>query len=250
MQFSQKSRLETLQRIQWFMDHNQSALGAVNQSRSRAALDALVPVLEAHAKAQHTAEVEAQSRTEIKSQLRNDLRVHHMQQIAAIARSQLAGVASAPLMAKLQYPPRHLDDKGLVSAGQSMAEAALQYKQVFLDEKLPSDFLEQLQAATEAVRSATADRDGSQLNLRAATQGVTVQLQQASHVTRVLHTLVLKRLKGNAELLSAWQMAKRHRAKPGMARTPATTGRPAPTPSTVSSTQPTQPTQPAEVKAF
>ena len=218
MHFTQKSRLETAQRIQWFLDHNRPALGAVNQSRTRAALDALVPVLEAHAKDQHTAEVEAQSKTEVKAHLRDDLRVHHMQQIAAIARSRLAGIADTPLMAKLQYPLRSLDDKGLVAAGQSMAEAAVPYRQVFLDEQLPADFIEQLQAATEAVRVATADRDGSQLKLRAATSGVAVQLQQASHVVRVLHTLVVRQLKGNIELLSAWNMAKRNRAKPGVSR--------------------------------
>ena len=237
MHFTQKSRLEAAQRIQWFMDHNSKALGAVNQSRTRAALDALVPVLEAHAKDQHTAEVEARSKTEVKAQLRGDLRVHHMQQIAAIARSRLAGIADTPLMAKLQYPLRSLDDKGLVAAGQSMAEAAVQYKQVFLDEQLPADFIEQLQAATEAVRVSTADRDGSQLKLRAATSGVAVQLQQASHVVRVLNTLVVRQLKGNIELLSAWKMAKRNRAKPGVSR------------STQSVEPPVQSAPPAEVKA-
>lgn len=237
MHSPQKSRLERLHRIQWFMNHNAKALGAVNKSRTRAALDAIVPVLEGHAKDQHSAEVEAQAKTEIKAALREDLRVHHMQQVSTIARSKLAGVADTPLMTKFQYPRASADDVSLVAAGQSMAEAAQQYKQVFLDEQLPDDFIEQLQAATEAVRTATSERDGSHLQLREATEGVTVELQRASHVVRVLNTLVVRQLKNDPELLSAWNMAKRIRAK-GSARS--VQGVPVP---------PVQSALPAEVKA-
>jgi hypothetical protein len=221
MEFPQKSRLETLRQILWFLDRYADSLGAVVHSRASAALKSLVPTLEAHAKDQHSADVEAKSKTEIKDELRTDLRVHHMQQIAAIARSRLAGVAQAPVMLKLQYPRENTGDVSLVAAGQSMAEAAQQYEQVFLDEQLPADFIQQLQAATEAVRVATTDRRGSQLRLRAATKGVTVQLQQASHLVRVLNSLVVRQLKRNPELLAAWNMAIRNRKKPGIVRTPA-----------------------------
>jgi hypothetical protein len=221
MEFPQKSRLETLRQILWFLDQYAENLGAVVQSKVSTALRTLVPTLEAHAKDQHNAELEAQSKTEIKAELRNDLRVNHMQQIAAIARSKLAGATGTPLMLKLQYPRPTTDDVSLVAAGQSMAEAATQYEQVFLNEQLPPDFIQQLLAATDAVRVATIDRNGSQIRLRAATKGVTVELQQASHFVRVLNSLVVRQLKGNPELLAAWKMASRTRKKPGITRTPA-----------------------------
>jgi hypothetical protein len=221
MKFPQKARLESLLLVQWFLDKNSADLATVNKSRARAALNELVPVLEAHATDQHIAEIEAQSRTVIKSELREDLRLHHMQQVAAIGRARLAGVADSDLLLKLQYPPQSIDDGALITAGRGMAQAAQQYKQVFLNEQLPTDFIEQLQAATEAVRVATTERKGSLTRLRGATRGVTVQLQRASHILHVLNSLVVRDLKGKPELLAAWKMAKRNRKKPGSTRTPA-----------------------------
>ena len=218
MQYSQRARLRALLRIQWFMNHNAQEIGTVNQSRVRRVLDAVVAALEAYAKELHLSAMEAASKTEIKTLLRTELRVLHMHQITVIAQSRLDGVADTPLMSKFRYPDRRVDDEGLVAAGQSMADAAELYEAVFLDEQLPSDFIGQLRAATEKVRLTTAERDGCRLRLRAATEGVVTELQRAKHVVRVLNTLLVRQLRGNVELLSAWSMAKRVRAKPGVAR--------------------------------
>jgi hypothetical protein len=208
----QKSRLIALKRIQVFLDENHVAAGTVNNSRSRAALDALIPVLGGHAADQHSATVAAKSKTEIKAGLRRDLRVHHMQPVASIAKAKLAGVTDTALMAKLAYPDGDFDDEALVAAGHSMAEAASNYRQVFVDEQLPGDFVEQLQAAAEALGKATADRDSSLLKLRAATGELGAQFSRASDVVRVLNSLVVKQLagqEGKDGLLLAWKSAKR-----------------------------------------
>lgn len=218
MEIPQKSRLESLQRIQAFADHNAAALGPVNNSRTRRALDAIVPVLERHAADQHNAAVEAKSRTEIKQELRHDLRVHHMQPIAAIAKARLNGVADTPLMAKLQLPSGKLDDKALVAAGHSMVDAAQQYVQVFVDEQLPSTFIDELLTATNALGKATADRDNSQVRVRVATAGLEKQFGRARDIVHVLNALVVKQLKGQDELIAGWKSAKRVRQKTGATR--------------------------------
>jgi hypothetical protein len=214
----QTARLTALRRIQRFLDDNPAAAGAVNQSRSRRALDAVVRAVEAHAVAQHSANVAAQSKTEIKSELRRDLRVHHMLAIATIARAKLNGVADTPLMTKFTYPKRDVDDTALIAAGEAMAGAAGSYRQLFIDEQLPGNFIEQLQAATEAVQAAAVDRDSSQLRGRAATAGLAMQLVRAKEIVRVLNALVIKQLKGRDALLAVWKSAKRVHHRPGPVR--------------------------------
>src|SRR6266571_4073195 len=81
-----------------------------------------------------------------------------MHPIAAIARANLAGT---PQITKLKLGPKRLDDVLLVAAANGMAQAAALYTQVFLDHKLPPDFIAELQAASDAVQRAVATRNAA-----------------------------------------------------------------------------------------
>ena len=233
MNKSQQSRLDALHRIQSFMTGNATALGSVNSATSRQALDELLTALDTRGAAQHAAEVQAASATQNKNELREDLRLHHMQPIAAIARATLA---HTPFIAKLRLPSAKVNDSALVQRGTAMADVAGQYHKVFTDEQLPADFIDQLKASVDAVRKAAVARDDFQRLVTQGTQAVSDDLVRASNTVKVLDTLVVKQLKGKADLLAGWRMAKHAKVKPGVPKggttipmpTPATPPAPAP----------------------
>jgi len=239
MKAGQKARQDALNRVQWFLGEHSAAVGVVNQSKTRLALDDLVKELAARAADQHAAEVAATSRTDRKDELREELRLHHMQPISEIARAKLAGT---PDITKLRLPARRTDDAALVAAGDAMAQIAVQYRQVFLDEQLPQDFVEQLQAATDAVRNAVIQRDGARNQVRVATAAMEHRLTVGLSLVRILNGLVVKQLRAKPELHEGWKQAKHPKAKPGVPRgttraeEPATT--PVPAANEPTSTQP------------
>jgi len=213
MKGSQQARLTTLQRIQGFLDANADALGTVNQSTSRVALDQAVTALEQAGAKQGQAQTAATSRTKLKDALRQELRLQHMQPIAAIAKKKLG---TTPLIVDMRLPRANISDAGLVTAGTAMANAAGQYTQTFLDQQLPKDFIAQLQASVAALQQAVVARDLEVAQVKQATQGVVDELVIATTDVHVLNALVVKQLKGRTDLLAAWRQTKRVKAKPGV----------------------------------
>src|SRR5258708_1936818 len=239
MNVSQKAELDALHRIQVFFTQNAAVLGAVPEAPPKPALDHAVTALEAKAGDQHAAQVYAASQTAEKQALRDDLLVHHMHPIAAIARASLAGT---PQISKFRMPSKAVDDVRLVAAVVAMAQAAALYTQVFLDHKLPQDFIAQLQVASDAVQKAIATRNAATQTLKASTQSVVDGVTNARNAVKVLSPLVVKQLKGRTDLLAAWQQAKRIQTKPGVPRKSKKTKAAASTPAsttTVSSATPT-----------
>ena len=209
----QKAHLEALYRVQAYLNDHASVLGTVMESPSRAALDQAVSDLQTQAGKQSAAETYAVSQTAVKNKLREELRLHHMQPIAAIARGSLAGT---PQINKLHLPPQNIDDAGLVQAADGMADAASLYSQVFIDHKLPADFIAQLQAAVAAVQGAMVTRRSALSQVTELTQSLKGQVTDAGNVVRILNALVVKQVKGSASLLKAWRTAKQINAKPGV----------------------------------
>jgi hypothetical protein len=231
MKGSQQARLTTLQRIQGFLDANADALGTVNKSTSRVALDQAVTALEQAGAKQGQAQTAATSRTKLKDALRQELRLQHMQPIAAIAKKKLG---TTPLIVDLRLPRANLKDAALIMAGTAMANAAGQYTQTFLDQQLPKDFIAQLQASVTALQQAVVARDLELAQVKQATQGVVDELAIATTDVHVLNALVVKQLKGRTDLLAAWRQTKRVKAKPGVptgtTKPPAIGPAPVPTP--------------------
>ena len=63
----------------------------------------------------------------------------------------------------MRLPRANVGTQRLLAAAEAMAGAAVKYKQVFLDEQLPQDFIEQLLAAADAVRKAAVEREFGRL---------------------------------------------------------------------------------------
>jgi hypothetical protein len=235
MLYKQVSELQAMQGAQAFLDDNAAVLGKVNKSRVRLALDEVVTGLNRNHDKQHAERDTAVSQTEDRGTLQDTLRVVHMKPIAEIARSKLV---AAPKISEMRLPRQNISAPRLASKARAMADRAEQYKQVFLDEQLPEDFLEQLRAAADAVDTATLERNNSRANLVEATEGVDALIARGRSVMRVLDAMVAGQLLQRPELLRKWRFVKHVARKPGVPRgttvattaTAATVAPPAPTP--------------------
>src|SRR5689334_14739509 len=89
MHFLQELVLETLRRIQRFLDDNDALLGVVNQSSARKRLDETVAQIGSHAVAQVAGRRIAEGETAKQRTLRLALRSDHMRPVAVIAGQKL-----------------------------------------------------------------------------------------------------------------------------------------------------------------
>src|SRR6185437_2751706 len=94
--------LNTLTRVQRFLDDNNAALEDINTSGYRAILDDAVTNLSAHAINQTGSQRKSIAETAKERVLRNNLKLNHMRRIAMVARAQLRQV---PEFAALKMPP-------------------------------------------------------------------------------------------------------------------------------------------------
>src|SRR5438552_1886300 len=136
MQARHGSVLETLRRVQEFLDANQQQLGAINPS-ARKNLDDAVTAISSHATNQASGSIDARGGTALKQKLRLALRQYHMQPIAIVARRKLRAVAE---FKALTMPAVNANVSQLVAHAAAMGEAAKKHEQIFLDAGLSVDF--------------------------------------------------------------------------------------------------------------
>ena len=229
MQKGQAARLDAYRRIQNWLDTRSDALGTVNKSTSRTDLDAAVTKVESDDAQQKGAVTLMTSRTKQKLAAREDLRLNHMQPIAMIAKKKLG---TTPDIADMQLPRKNVSDAALIGKGAAMALGAAKYPQVFTDQQLPANFIDELNASIEALKQAVASRETAQFQLNETTKALKDQFTITHTDVKVLNALVVKQLKGKTDLLAAWRIAKRIKLTPGVpvGTTPPAAIPPAPTP--------------------
>lgn len=216
MNQAQQARAQAFQRAQTFLTTHADTLGSVTTAAAHTTFAGVVTAIAAQAAAQYGALEAATGYTQLRDQLRETLRFVHMRPIADIARTALAG---APDIVQLRLPPTEMKDARLIEAGTAMATRSAPYKDTFTAYGMPDDFVEQLQAATEAVRKAVADRAAARNTLVFATTDLEYQLMLGRNALRVVDSLVVAQLRStNPVLIAAWNQAKHVIAKPGVPR--------------------------------
>lgn len=204
MDTKQKEVLDRLARMQRFLDQHRCALIVVNKSQARAALDELLRSVEQHEIAQHLAEQRRRGKTTERIALRRQLRCGHLQPIVTVGRVRGAAV---PSLAPLRMPKSKIPDATLVTAALSMAMVAGERDGLVLDEGLPADFVDRLLAATESLRAAASQHAESRNQAMVANRELAALVKRGRGLARVLDTLVLAKVEGNARLTALWKMA-------------------------------------------
>ena len=215
----------TGRRVQGFLDAQAATLGAVVPQTLRAQLDDGVMQATVFQLEQGTSNSEAKGETAKQQLIRDDLFARYLHPVEGVAKKKLNGVTGfSSLIMSAAF--RHSNK--LVSKAIELADAAMKYEKVFVDNGLPADFIAQLQAGLAAITASEAVR-ARQLSRRAA---ATTGLQAADTAIRasvdLLNRVLKPALKENPALLADWMASKRVRQLavtplPGGSVVPATT---------------------------
>ena len=212
MQSTHAAALNTLTRVQRFLDDHGTALGSINQSGYRAILDDVVTMLSAHAVTQTTSKRMSAAIVAKERVLRNALKLNHMRPIAAVAAAQLRQV---PEFLALKMPPITSTSRALIAWAGAMNSAAATYTKTFVDAGLPQDFLVQLKSAADALNAAITSRGATAVAQRGASAGLDAEVTRGRQAVRVLDALVEPLIAGDVSLLSEWKSAKRFGGRTG-----------------------------------
>ncbi len=210
MKSSHAATLNTLTRVQRFLDLNGSSLGDINASGYRKILDDVVGKLSAHAADQTTTKRAAAAEAAKERVLRNALKLNHMRPIATVASAQLRQV---PDFAALKMPPKNATSRTLITYAAAMKTAASEYADAFVGAGLPADFLDELQGAADALSNSLTNRTSNGAAQRGATVGLDAEATRGRQAVKVLDSLVEPLIQGNLALLGQWTAAKRFGGK-------------------------------------
>ncbi len=210
MQSQTATVLNTLQKVQRFMDINADALGTINHSGYRRILDDVVDTLSSHASNQAASKRMGSAETAKQRVLRNALRLNAMRPIAAVAAAQLKQV---PEFLALKMPPGNSTSARLIAAAGGMATAATTYEKAFVDAGLPADFLDRLKTASDALNNSLTNRGNTAGNQVGATQGLKAESVRGREAVKVLDSLIEPQLAGDSVLLMQWKSARKFGGK-------------------------------------
>ena len=199
----------TGRRIQAFLITNDAVLGTINKSGMRADLDAIVDALGNSGGQQAAGRVNAIGETAKQRALRLALRLNHMQPIASVARAKLRTV---PNFQAMTMPSPNTRIVSLLAHAHGMAEAAQPYAQVFIDAGLSQDFIANLTAAADAVKTSIDTRAAAR-GQRSSATGTLKDLENRARLAfKALNDFVVPILSADAAhsgLLAEWRKARR-----------------------------------------
>lgn len=202
--------LNTLTRVQRFLDTNTATLQTVNASEYRAELDQAVAALESHAVTQAQSKRVTAAQTAKQRKLRQGLKQNHLRPIARVAEARLR---KDPDFVALRMPAGNSTSRRLIAAAGAMAKAAANHAPTFVSAGLQADFLVKLQEATDALSASLADRGHMATTGTAATKGLDAEATRARKALKVLDALVMSIIADDDALLAQWMSAKRFRGR-------------------------------------
>ena len=213
----QESVLAVGHRAQNFLDKHADVLEPLAAGTRRNELDAAVTGLEKAAKAQSLAQTERTGLTKEKNRLRRNLFDLHLRPIAHMARRKLSDTKDIYTM---RVPNKRIDDTRLVVKAHAMADEAARYRQVFLGQQMPANFVKECHAAAKEFLGVVMDRDLRVARLVEATAAVAWYTDLVRDAMRTLNAQVVSKLHKNRafDLWGAWNTARRYGKKPGPKR--------------------------------
>ena len=143
---------------------------------------------------------------EDRAALRTVLVNEHMAPIARVARLELP---NTPSIGQFGMPSARLSTEKLAAAASGMAEASLAFRDIFVAQALPEDFITQLKEARDAMLGASRQRAAHASARKGATTGLRAQLTEARAIVHAMDALVRPVIKGDAALLASWKSISR-----------------------------------------
>ena len=204
--------MNSLRRVQGFLDTYDAAVGSLKGSEARKQLDQSVEKATAHAIDQGTAVRDFAGTGLDAKHLATDLKSNQMTPMAKYARANLRGAADFNALATV---PHGRQGHGLVLAARAMATAAQPYATKPGANPFLAESVTHISAAADALQASLDGRVTARSQRVVATAGVRKQLALGREAVAMLDAIVSKRLVGQTELLAGWRSAKRLKAKGG-----------------------------------
>jgi hypothetical protein len=215
MKQEQQRQLDSLRRVQDYLNVHAAELGSAVSAGVKQQLDDAIAQLDTFDNAQGSTKLELDGLISRRRALEVELRHKHMTPIAGFARARLQGV---PDFAALTSAGRKLGPSRLVAAARAMATAAMPHLDALVSGGFPPDTITQLVAAADAVSSTMTERASTHVRRVGATKGIEEQLRRGREAVAVLRAVVGKQAAGDLVMLAGWRVAHRVTAKSGATR--------------------------------
>ena len=206
---------DTLVAAQRFLDANAAALGAVNGSGARKALDDALAALTGHAVAQGEHFIGSTGETEKQRSLRLELRTRYLAPIAKIAAAKLGDV---PEIATLRLPPATLTSSALVDRANAIANASTRHAATFIAAGFTPNFLDGLRALATQLQDSVGGRTDHAAKRRGSTIALGTHAADGIRALRMLDAVIEQSTAVNPQFLAEWRAVRRIPKKLGPAR--------------------------------
>jgi hypothetical protein len=227
MRTVQGNVLQSLLNVQAFLEENASRLEDVVKSGAKQQLVDAIALLEGHANDQVGSALASQGATKKQQALRTALLRDHMAKISSIAHAEFP---RTPEFEPLRMPRGRPSPQKLRAAASGMAQTAHAHAEVFVAAGLPADFIDQLNAAADAMIASLGERSQSRGRRTGATSGLKEKLSAGRKIVKVLDAFVTSALKDDLSLLANWKVVKRVQRVTGRVAPTAPTTPPGATP--------------------
>ncbi len=212
MNSRQERVLQAFRRVQGWFAANPQYVAKDGQASTPAlaaqleALNGLVERLTDYAAQQQTQLSQSLLVSKDEQERRREVLGIHMVPITKVARA-LRG--TIPGIGVLAMPKVRLQTVALIGAATTLARNAEIYKDVLVDQGLPTDFIEQLTAATAALKGGLDARGLARAARKSSTRGVESELSLGRRIVDIMDATLTHVLRGQPAKRTEWQHVKR-----------------------------------------
>lgn len=218
MNAHQERVTQSLRRVQgWFAANPQYVAANPSLGKHLESLDGIVSRVSDHAAAQDTQHAQSLLISKDEIEKRREVLSNQMTPIAKVARA-LRG--TVPGIGVLTRPRGNVSTSELITAATAMGQKAEVYKDVLVENGLPADFIEQLQAAAAALKTSLDGRGLARASRVAATRGVGSELALGQRVVAIIDVAVTRQIRDEPAKLAEWEQLKRVTVKGVAVRAP------------------------------
>ena len=229
---------QSFRRVQgWFAANQQLLADNASLANQVETLNGIVSRLTDHATAQETQRSQTLLISKDELEKRRELLSYRMGSIVKVARA-LSG--TVPGIGVLTRPKGNVSTADLITAATAMAEKAEAYKDVMVENGLPSNFIERLVRATSALKDSVDGRGLARAARVAATEGVANEIDRGRRCVAILDAVVTDLIRGDPSKLAEWRQLKRVTVKGVAPRGTTTSSIPVALTSTAAVAEPTK----------
>ncbi|HEX7939817.1 MAG TPA: hypothetical protein VF483_12595, partial [Gemmatimonadaceae bacterium] len=200
MQARQKQLIESYQRVQAFLEANPAPAPA-SYGGPLEMLESVVSDLNEHTSDQVLGGRLSKSEQRRQQALCVKLREHHLRPLVAVAKAEMTDLPGIERL--LTMPPATLGVTKLVAEGVAFAKAAVEYKDTFVKNGRPADFLDQLNSAISDLVQSTKGRAQNVGRQVGAKAGIAQQAKRGRDAVNMLDSIVKVVFEGNDPVLRA-----------------------------------------------